>query len=168
MFGASPVAYDPSINLYLLINFSGAPYYGAASTARACSSVAVKCKAACLSVYTYKLTSYMSLCLWAILQGNLLMYVGVVELLRNLPLYGGRSDSPLIRDLESRRDVLTGQPTGWALVYATSRRSLRLLCGEYGQIECKNLYAIWRRNHGDREEYGLQTLTEPWHQSSWL
>ena len=48
----------------------GAPHCGAASTARACSSVAVKCKAACLSVYTYKLTSYMSLCLWAILQEN--------------------------------------------------------------------------------------------------
>ena len=60
------------------------------------------------------------------------MYVGVVELLRNLPLYGGRFDSPIIRDLESRRDVLTGQSAGWALVYATSRRSLRLLCGEYG------------------------------------
>ena len=66
------------------------------------------------------------------------MYVGVVVLLRNLPLYGGRFDSPPIRDLESRRYVLTGQSTGWALVYATSRRSLRLLCGEYGQIECKN------------------------------
>jgi len=79
-----------------------------------------------------------------------LMYVGVVELLRNLPLCGGRFDSPLIRDLESRRDVLTGQSTGWALVYATSLRSLRLLCGEYRQIECKNLYAIWRRNHGER------------------
>jgi len=77
----------------------------------------------------------------------MLMYVGVVVLLRNLPLYGGRFDSPLIRDLESRRDVLTGQSTGWALVYATSRRSLRLLCGGYGQIECKKLYAIWRRNH---------------------
>ena len=75
------------------------------------------------------------------------MYVGVVELLRNLPLYGGRFDSPLIRDLESRRNVLTGQSTAWALVYATSHRSLRLLSGEYGQIECKNLYAIWRRNH---------------------
>jgi len=67
----------------------------------------------------------------------LLMYVGVVVLLRNLPLYGGRFDSPPIRDLESRRDVLTGQSAGWALVYATSRRSLRLLCGEYGQLECK-------------------------------
>ena len=84
------------------------------------------------------------------------MYVGVVELLRNLPLYGGRFDSPLIRDLESRRDVLTGQSTGWALVYATSRRSLRLLCCEYGQIECKNLYAIWRRNHGERSAHGIQ------------
>ena len=47
------------------------------------------------------------------------MYVGVVVLLRNLPLYGGRFDSPLIRDIESRRDVRTGQSTGWALVYAT-------------------------------------------------
>ena len=65
------------------------------------------------------------------------MYVGVVELLRNLPLYGGRFDSPLIRDLESRRNVLTGQSTAWALVYATSHRSLRLLSGEYGQIESK-------------------------------
>ena len=94
------------------------------------------------------------------------MYVGVVELFRHLPLYlyGGKFDSPLIRDLESRRDVLTGQPAGWALVYATSRRSLRLLCGEYGQIECKNLYAIWRRNHGERSMYRrddekLQCLT---------
>ena len=43
---------------------------------------------------------------------SLLMYVGVVVLLRNLPLYGGRFDSPLIRDLESRRDVLTGQSAG--------------------------------------------------------
>jgi len=82
-----------------------------------------------------------------------LMYVGVVELLRDLPLYGGRFDSPLIRDLESRRDDLTRQSTGWALVYATSRRSLRLLCGEYGQIECKKLYASWRRNHGERSMY---------------
>jgi len=49
----------------------------------------------------------------------LLMYVGVVELLRNLPLYGGGFDTPLIRDLKSRRDVLTGQSTGWALVNAT-------------------------------------------------
>ena len=83
----------------------------------------------------------------------MLMYVGVVELMRNLPLYGGGLVSPLIRDLESRRHVLTGQSTGWALVNATSRRSLRLLCGEYGQIECKNLYAIWRRNHGERFVY---------------
>ena len=29
---------------------------------------------------------------------KLLMYVGVVELLRNLPLYGGGFVSPLIRD----------------------------------------------------------------------
>ena len=43
--------------------------------------------------------------------GLMLIYVGVVELLRDLPLYGGRFDSPLIRDLESRRDVLTGQST---------------------------------------------------------
>jgi len=64
----------------------------------------------------------------------MLMYVGVVELLRNLPLYGGGFGSLLIRDLESRRDVLTGQSTGRALVNATSRRSLRLLCGEYGQF----------------------------------
>ena len=28
-------------------------------------------KAACPSVYTYKLTSYMSLCLWAVLQENI-------------------------------------------------------------------------------------------------
>ena len=73
----------------------------------------------------------------------LLIYVGVVELLRNLPLYGGGFVSPLIRDLEYR--VLTGQSTGRALVNATSRCILRLLCGEYGQIECKNLYATWRR-----------------------
>ena len=46
----------------------------------------------------------------------MLMYVGVVELLRNLPLYGGRFDSPLIRDLESRRDVLTGQSTGYGCI----------------------------------------------------
>ena len=84
---------------------------------------------------------------------DVLMYVGVVELLRNLPLYGGGFVSPLIRDLESRRDVLTGQSAGWALVNATSRRSLRLLCSEYGKIECKNLYAIWRRNHGERSMY---------------
>ena len=82
----------------------------------------------------------------------MLMYVGVVELLRNIPFTGGVV-SPLIRDLESRRDVLTGQSTGWALVIATSRRSLRLLCGEYGQIECKFFYAIWRRNHGERSMY---------------
>jgi len=81
------------------------------------------------------------------------MYVGVVELLRNLPLYGGGSVSPLIRDLENRGDGLTGQSAVWALVNATSRRSLRLLCGEYGQIECKNVYAIWRRNHGERSMY---------------
>ena len=84
---------------------------------------------------------------------EVLMYVGVVELLKNLPLFGGGFVSPLIRDLENRRDVLTGQSTGWALVNATSRRSLRLLCGEYGQIECKNLYAIWRRNHGEQSMY---------------
>ena len=35
--------------------------------------------------------------------------------------------SPFIRDLESRRDVLTGQSAGWALVNATSRRSDRRL-----------------------------------------
>jgi len=81
------------------------------------------------------------------------MYVGVVELLRNLPLYGGEFGSPTIRDLENRRDVLTGQSTGWALVNSTSRRSLRLLCGEYRQIECKHLYAIWRRNHGEQSMY---------------
>ena len=44
----------------------GAPYFGAASTARACSRTAMKCKAACLSVYTFKLTSYVSLCLWVV------------------------------------------------------------------------------------------------------
>ena len=64
---------------------------------------------------------------------------GVIE--ESFPLRG-RFVSQLMRDLESRRDVLTGQSTGWALVNATSRRSLRLLCGEDGQIECKNLYAI--------------------------
>jgi len=41
----------------------------------------------------------------------LLMYVGVVELLRNLPLYGGGFVSPLIQDSDSQRDVLTGQST---------------------------------------------------------
>ena len=41
-------------------------------------------------------------------------------------LYRGGFVSPLIRDLESRRDVLTGQSTGWALVNTASRRSLRL------------------------------------------
>jgi len=35
------------------------------------------------------------------------MYVGVVELLRNIPLYGGRFVSPLIRDLEYRRHART-------------------------------------------------------------
>ena len=55
--------------------------------------------------------------------------------------------------LDSRRVALTGQSAGWALVNATSRRSLRLLCSEYGKIECKNLYAIWRRNHGERSMY---------------
>ena len=55
-------------SIYTSSSRCGAPHCGAASTARACSSVAVKGKAACLSVYTYKLTSYMSLCLWAILQ----------------------------------------------------------------------------------------------------
>ena len=33
---------------------------------------------------------------------------------------------------------------------ATSRRSLRLLCGEYGQVECEYLCAIWSRDHGLR------------------
>ena len=57
-------------SIYTSSSRCGAPHCGAASTARACSSVAVKCKAACLSVFTYKLTSYMSLCLWAMLQEN--------------------------------------------------------------------------------------------------
>ena len=57
-------------SIYTSSSRFGAPRCGAASTARACSSVAVKCKAACLSVYTYKLTSYMSFCLWAVLQEN--------------------------------------------------------------------------------------------------
>ena len=43
----------------------------------------------------------------------MLMYVGVVDLLRNLPLYGGGFVSPLIRDQDIRRDVLTGQSTGY-------------------------------------------------------
>ena len=88
---------------------------------------------------------------------NLLMKVGVVELLRNLPLYGGGFVSPLIRDLESRRYVLAGQSVWWALVNATSRHCLRLFCGGYGQIECKNLYVIWRRNHGERSMYRQST-----------
>ena len=39
----------------------------------------------------------------------MLMYVGVVGLLRNLPLYGGRIDSPLIRDFRepARRSYRT-------------------------------------------------------------
>ena len=77
-------------------------------------------------------------CFWSVVlwfSSFLLMYVGVVELLRNLPLYGGGFVSPLIRDLEYRRHVLTGQSVGWALANTTSRRSLRLLCGGYGQIE---------------------------------
>ena len=57
-------------SIYTSSSRCGAPHCGAASTARACNSVALKCKAACLSVYTYKLTSCMSLCLWAILQEN--------------------------------------------------------------------------------------------------
>jgi len=43
---------------------------------------------------------------------NVLMYVEVVELLRNLPLYGGGFVSPPIRDLEYRQHVLTGQSAG--------------------------------------------------------
>lgn len=42
----------------------------------------------------------------------LLMYVGGVEILRNLPLFGGGSVSTLTRDLENGRYVLTGQSTG--------------------------------------------------------
>jgi hypothetical protein len=38
---------------------------------------------------------------------------GVIE--ESSPLWG-RFVSPLIRDLESRRYVLTGQSTGWAIV----------------------------------------------------
>ena len=33
---------------------------------------------------------------------------------------------------------------------ATSRRSPRFLCNEYGNIKYTKLYAIWRRNHGER------------------
>ena len=57
-------------SIYTSSSRFGAPHCGAASTARACSGAAVKYKAACFAVYTYKLTSYMSLCLWAILQEN--------------------------------------------------------------------------------------------------
>ena len=57
-------------SIYTSSSRCGAPHFGAPSSARACNSVALKCKAACLSVYTYKLASCMSLCLWAILQEN--------------------------------------------------------------------------------------------------
>ena len=57
-------------SIYTSSSRCGAPHFGAPSSARACNSAALKCKAACLSVYTYKLTSCMSLCLWAILQEN--------------------------------------------------------------------------------------------------
>ena len=46
----------------------------------------------------------------------------------------GRFDLPYQRDLESGRYVHTGQSAGWALVNATSRRSLSLLCGKMGKL----------------------------------
>ena len=54
--------YDPSCNFHLFITFE-ASILDAASTARACSRVALKCNAARLSANTSKLTPYMSLCL---------------------------------------------------------------------------------------------------------
>jgi len=44
----SPVVYDTPCNFHLFITFE-APILDAASTARACSRVALKCNAACLS-----------------------------------------------------------------------------------------------------------------------
>ena len=48
----SPVVYDPPYNFHLFITFE-APILGAASTARACSRVALRCDAACLSANTF-------------------------------------------------------------------------------------------------------------------
>jgi hypothetical protein len=50
----------PSCNFHLFITFE-APILGEASTARACSRVALKCNAACLSADTFILTPFMSL-----------------------------------------------------------------------------------------------------------
>ena len=52
----------PSCNFHHFITFE-ASILDAASTARACSRVALKCNAARLSANTFKLTPYMSLCL---------------------------------------------------------------------------------------------------------
>ena len=61
MFRVSLVVYDPSCNFHLLFITFEASILDAASTARACSRVALKCKAARLSANTFKLTPYMSL-----------------------------------------------------------------------------------------------------------
>jgi len=56
------------------------------------------------------------------------MYVGGVLLLRNFPFVGEVRLTVLTRFGERAiRYVLTGQSTGWALVNATSRRSLRFV-----------------------------------------
>ena len=80
-----------------------------------------------------------------------------MELLRNLPLYGGRFDSPLIRDLESRRDVLTGQSTG----YANSKQEDPGGCSAAGfsLSPIYGLLILWRPQVG-------KTPDSPWF--SWL
>ena len=69
MFRVSPVVYDPSCNFHLFITFE-ASILDAASTARACSRVALKCNAARLSANTFKLTPYMSPCLCVVVQDD--------------------------------------------------------------------------------------------------
>jgi len=82
----------------------------------------------------------------------MLMYVGGVVLLRNFPFVEEARLAVLTRFRErAMRSFQTTDRVG--LVNATPRRSLRLLCGEYGQIKRNNLCAIWSRNHGERSMY---------------
>jgi len=83
-------------------------------------------------------------------------YVGVVELLWNLPLYGGRFDSPLIRDLESRRDVLTGQSTGYGPSGSADSRGVISETSGSGIIQ--GVHCLSKRKGTDASVEGRQNV----------
>ena len=127
-------------SIYTSSSRFGAPHSGAASTARACSSVAVMCKAACLSVYTSSLVN-------------------------TLPITKKNKHTAHSSHRGTKKSICTAFALANLLQKANSGSSWRLSSEQsvctYKLTSYMSLclWAILQENY--REEYGLQTPTEP-------